>query len=231
MPNRVASLRLDVLTLDPEVQPRAVMAPGLIDDYAALMQDGHVFPPLVVFQDGSDYWLADGFHRVLAARQAGLTELEAEIRQGTRRDAMYYACGANQHGKGRNHADKERVVTRLLKDPEWRLMPFMHIARHCGVSAKFVRHLSTKLSWDDPKIAKPSERTVTRNGSTYTMQTSAIGHHVEVPAAVLLDPPTLAPVRPLVLIPDPPPVVDGNRPVFNKTNEMVERSSLSTIAR
>jgi hypothetical protein len=32
---------------------------------------GRNSPPVVVFYDGTSYWLADGFHRVKAAEQAG----------------------------------------------------------------------------------------------------------------------------------------------------------------
>jgi hypothetical protein len=35
-----------------------------------------------LFTDGRDYWLGDGFHRVLAARKARLTEIAAEVRFG-----------------------------------------------------------------------------------------------------------------------------------------------------
>ena len=55
------------------------------------------FPPVIVFREGDDYWLADGFHRVAARRQAGIRHIEAEIREGTKRDAVLYAAGANAH--------------------------------------------------------------------------------------------------------------------------------------
>ncbi len=38
-----------------------------VADYAADMASGAGFPPVVVYFDGTDYWLADGFHRVRAA--------------------------------------------------------------------------------------------------------------------------------------------------------------------
>lgn len=48
---------------------------------------GVVFPPIVFF-DGADYWLADGFHRLIAAEELGLTEFDADVREGTRRDPL-----------------------------------------------------------------------------------------------------------------------------------------------
>ena len=56
---------------------------------------GVVFPPVIVFHDGADYWLADGFQRLIAAEELGLTEFSADVREGTRRDAILYAVGAN----------------------------------------------------------------------------------------------------------------------------------------
>ena len=44
---------------------------------------GEKLPPVTVCFDGSDYWLRDGFHRVEAARQVGLGNIEAEIIPGT----------------------------------------------------------------------------------------------------------------------------------------------------
>src|SRR5437773_5756457 len=34
-----------------------------INDYAQSMNEGDIFPPIIVHYDGKDYWLTDGFHR------------------------------------------------------------------------------------------------------------------------------------------------------------------------
>lgn len=64
---KLASIRLDGGT-----QPRAELREDVIEDYAEAMRAGAVFPPVVVYFDGEAYWLADGFHRVKAARGAGV---------------------------------------------------------------------------------------------------------------------------------------------------------------
>src|SRR5262245_64572310 len=115
----ITTLHLDILLMDGDVQPRATMSTQWIHDYAGLYRDGQGLPPVTVFQDGDDYWLADGFHRVMAAREAGLTEIPADVREGTKRDAIWYACGSNLHGKTRTNEDKRRAVTRILEDAEW----------------------------------------------------------------------------------------------------------------
>ena len=75
----IANLRLDGGT-----QPRADMSQFTVDDYAASMSDGETFPAITVFHDGDAYWLADGFHRVAAAQQAGIETLKAIIKKGAR---------------------------------------------------------------------------------------------------------------------------------------------------
>src|SRR5262249_33580652 len=51
----------------------------------------------------------------------GHQQLRVEVRQGTRRDAVLHAVGANaSHGLRRTRADARRAVLLLLGDPEWR---------------------------------------------------------------------------------------------------------------
>jgi ParB-like chromosome segregation protein Spo0J len=65
--------------------------------YAELLGD---LPPVVAFGTDQGLLLADGWHRVAAARARGLDTIEAEIRQGTAHDALRYALtvGAKQRG-------------------------------------------------------------------------------------------------------------------------------------
>ena len=51
---------------DGGTQPRAEIWQDVVDDYAEQMTAGATFPPIVVFYDGTHYWLADGFHRLAA---------------------------------------------------------------------------------------------------------------------------------------------------------------------
>src|SRR5262245_39484791 len=73
------TLNSEVLRCDSDVQPRLALSEAHIREYAALLQEGHQLGTIVVFQDGHDYYLADGFHRVAAAKNIGLEELPAEI--------------------------------------------------------------------------------------------------------------------------------------------------------
>ena len=62
-------LDIDQIRTDGGTQPRAELLIETIEDYAEQMQRNAEFPPVVVFFDGKEYWLADGFHRLAAAKQ------------------------------------------------------------------------------------------------------------------------------------------------------------------
>ena len=49
-------------------------------------------PPVVVFETTEGLLLADGYHRVAAARRRGDETVVAELRKGSRRDALRYAA-------------------------------------------------------------------------------------------------------------------------------------------
>jgi ParB-like chromosome segregation protein Spo0J len=147
----------------------AGVAPAMVAEYAAAMRDGAAFPPVIVYHDGAAYHVADGFHRVAAARQANLEEIVAEVRDGTARDAILAAAGANAtHGVRRTNADKRHAIERLLADPEWRQWSDREIARACLVDHKSVARIRRELTGEIP-----SERSVTyrdRHGNVARMK-------------------------------------------------------------
>src|SRR5438067_1360425 len=96
-------------------------------------------PPVTVFFDDTVYWVADGFHRVealrtLKQRRPDITHVPVDLRQGSKRDAILFACGANaKHGKPLAYSEKRSAVQRLLADEEWSQWSNRAIARHVGV--------------------------------------------------------------------------------------------------
>ena len=167
-------LHYEMLRVDPEVQQRQALSEATIREYADLLKDGHDLGRIVVFEDtGNGYWLADGFHRVAAARQIGLEELPAVCYPGDQRAAILYACGANKHGVGRKPEDKRHAVLSLIQDQEWGQWSDNAIAKHCGVTQPFVSKLRRSLK---TVISETQLRTyTTRHGTTATMQTGRIG--------------------------------------------------------
>lgn len=171
---RAMKLRINKLRLDGGTQPRAVVDYATVEEYADAMQNGAEFPPVIVFYDGSEYWLADGFHRVHASMTAGFEEVFADVRQGTRRDAVLYSVGANAvHGMRRTNADKRRAVRTLLEDEEWAKWSNNKIAQQCAVSLDTVNRMRREIV---PLNESLSERTyVTKHGTVAQMNTENIG--------------------------------------------------------
>jgi predicted RNA-binding Zn-ribbon protein involved in translation (DUF1610 family) len=119
------------------------------------MADGAKFPPVVVFYDGAIYWLADGFHRVKAAEQAGTHEIACDLRQGTQQDAQWYSFGANKtNGLRRTNDDKHRAVKAALGHPNGAQLSNRQIAAHVGVDEGTVRNWREKLTAEIPQSPK-----------------------------------------------------------------------------
>jgi hypothetical protein len=144
---------------DGGAQMRIEMRPETVLDYAEEMLGGATFPPVVVFFDGTDYWLGDGFHRHAAAKKIERATIAAEVREGTARDAVLYGVGANAtHGLRRTQADKRRAVERLVTDPEWAQWSDRQIAKVAKVDHKTVAKIRRELAGEITKpAASPGE--------------------------------------------------------------------------
>ena len=119
---------------------------AIVAEYADRWSEGEHFPPITVFNHGDKYVLADGKHRLEAARSLGYLTIDCDVRSGTPRDALLYALGANvSHGLRRTNADKRHCVLIVLNDAEWGLKSDREIARMCGVSNTFVSNVRNEL--------------------------------------------------------------------------------------
>jgi hypothetical protein len=150
-------LKLAQIITTAGTQIRARIDGETVDQYAEAMQDAaNKFPTVVVFHDGSQYILADGFHRVMAATRNGFLDIEADVRKGTKSDALKFALSANtSHGLRRSNLDKRRSVELALA--EWPKLSDRELARICAVSDHFVgdvRPVSTAI-----RSQLPSTRT------------------------------------------------------------------------
>ena len=112
------SINLRSIRIDGGTQSRAELNHATVDEYSEAMAEGDTFPPIVVFFDGSSYWLADGFHRYFGADHAGMTEIQAEVLHGTQQDAQLFSFSVNAaHGLRRTNADKRKAVMGALQHP------------------------------------------------------------------------------------------------------------------
>jgi hypothetical protein len=173
-------IRIRNIRRDGGTQPRAQLDPETLDNYIQGLQEGTHFPPVTLFYDGENYWLADGFHRVRAHEELGQDNIMADVKAGTRREAILYSVGANAtHGLRRSNADKRRVVETLLNDPEWRQWSDREIASRCSVSHPLVGQIRQELfdknileTPSEPIPSAPESRLAQRGGDTYTVNIS-----------------------------------------------------------
>lgn len=194
------NLEIAKIRTDGGTQPRASLNFETVDDYFDAMEAGAKFPPVDVFYDGTDYWLADGFHRVRAASDTGRDHIAVTVHQGTVEDARWFSFGANKgHGLRRTNQDKQRAVQAALEHPKSAKLSDAKIAAHVGVHQTTVSDWRKRLE-SSQEILKIGQRTVTRNGTTYEQNISNIGRRAaieriearaESPAWVEMPPPTI----------------------------------------
>jgi hypothetical protein len=187
-------VEIEKVRIDGGTQPRVELNQDVVSEYAEMIRSGVGMPPVDVFHDGANYWLADGFHRFFAYRHADEMDIPATVHDGTVRDAILFSVGANAgHGLRRTNADKRKAVETLLKDDEWAKWSDREIARACGVGAPLVADVRRSIC--NP-ITDSEPRTVTRNGTTYQQNTANIGRKAEPPADTGPADPSAGPTEP-----------------------------------
>ena len=159
------------------LQVRCEINEAAVSDYAEAMSDGAEFPPIIVFGDGTRYYLADGFHRVASAKRLQREEISATVYEGGFADALRYALGANTlHGLRRTNADKQRALeiawerrNIVIPDPKGEdesgtptgLPSSRQLASVCGVSHELAHQFVQKSGVS--RIDTPSGKSVKAN--------------------------------------------------------------------
>jgi len=156
------NVKLDDIRIDGGTQTRAEINQETVNDYADAVLDGAKFPPVEIFFDGVDNWLADGFHRYHGHRKAEVKDISANVQPGTLEDALRFALGANQaNGLRRTNEDKRNCVKiALAKWPEW---SDRALAELCGVGNKFVGTVRSQVCLEHTSTPAP-EKPKTRKG-------------------------------------------------------------------
>ena len=145
--------KIKIADLDLSLQTRAGTDAETINTYAEAMADGAHFPEVTVFTDGTRYWLADGFHRVMAAKQNGKSTISADVRKGTEDDAVVFGGTANnKQGKRPTRADVQHFLQMVWERREaifGGTPTGGNMAEKCGVSRetgrKFVDEMLAKM--------------------------------------------------------------------------------------
>lgn len=108
---KTINVPIDSIRLDGGTQVRHALDLDRVAHYSERLDAGDSFPSLQTFFDGSDHWLADGFHRYHAYRKRKSTVVQVDSRPGTKQDALWYALAANKtNGLPMNNADKAKAI-------------------------------------------------------------------------------------------------------------------------
>lgn len=171
-------IEISKIKIDERTQARAELNQSIVAEYAEAYKSGANMPPVVLYFDGSAYWLADGYHRYFGAKLAGLDQIHEDITPGSLDDAILHSLGANEtHGLRRTNADKRKAVLTMLNHAVWKSWSSNEIAKRCAVHHSTVDEIRKSI------LRNPQDeiqsRTVERNGKTYRQNTSNIGKKQE----------------------------------------------------
>ena len=154
----VISLKLGDILLDedyqvrPKLHERAVKKYAVFYmDYKAAMDRGETtdFPLdlIIVWYDESRglYVLICGYHRIAAARRAGLTVMQVIVFRGTPDQAFQVALTDNtKHGEAMSNGDKKHAILKAL-DRYKGVKSLREIGRELGCSPSYISRLNREL--------------------------------------------------------------------------------------
>ena len=150
-------LKLSEIVTDAGTQVRVCMNEATVAEYAEALAEGAKFPPVVVFHDGNRYLAADGFHRIQAAVKTGMTDIECDIRQGNKAEALRYALGCNaHHGLRRTNADKRHAVELGVR--EFSDLSDKVLAEMCAVHHELVADVRKLNPTESVGLTSPPKR-------------------------------------------------------------------------
>jgi hypothetical protein len=166
----IVLLGLEQIVVDHQLQSRVNIDMEHQKYLSECVYRGDVPAPVVVFFDGETYLLADGFHRhgaytALAKADPGsFGQIRAEVRPGSRNDAMIFSAGANQKTLlPRSKEDKKKAVWMLMEFEDWRQKSFNSIARHTGIPRSKIFDLANEW-YATTGVQKPSAVAISGGG-------------------------------------------------------------------
>lgn len=147
-------LPLKDVVRDEDLQMRVAMSGDHIDSLKEALLDKVELPPIIVYSDGINYFLADGHHRYVAHVILGKQEILSEVREGGRQAALDYAFGANKENNAlpRTTKDKQRALTAAQKHhPK---LSERKLAELVGVSKSMVhRYIEDLKKWSNGPLS------------------------------------------------------------------------------
>ena len=105
----MADLSIDDLLRSSRVNPERHVDPERVDRYTGLIDE---MPPVTVFETPGGLLLADGYHRLAAARRLGRKTITATLIQGNDSDALRFATELAMRERGLTEEDVARAIRR-----------------------------------------------------------------------------------------------------------------------
>jgi hypothetical protein len=106
----VAQLSIEQLLGSPLVDPRRHLDVERVQRYAQMLDE---LPPVAVFRlEDRTLLLVDGYHRLAAAQKPGRTMIDADIREGTRADAVKFAADVAVRERGFSNEQAREAIKR-----------------------------------------------------------------------------------------------------------------------
>ena len=78
--------KLPIASINSTLKSSRHLIAEVVQRYVARFQQGDHIEPVTVYDDGTSFWLFDGFHRLKAATLFGRHEIDAEIIRGSFED-------------------------------------------------------------------------------------------------------------------------------------------------
>lgn len=169
------TLKITDIRIDGGTQPRKEINYDAVKNYAEAMREGDKFPPVTVFFDGAEYWLADGFHRYHAVKSNATSTIDVEVHQGSVDDAQEYSFGANNNkhrGLNMNTEDNKDIIRKMFYLPRYKDWTQSRIAKHVGVTEMFVSRVKSSM---EIKGESKTKKFVTKDGVEKEMNVANIG--------------------------------------------------------
>jgi hypothetical protein len=106
-------LRIADLLADAPIDPEAHLDASRVERYSRMLG---ALAPVVVFDTPEGLLLADGYHRLSAARGLGLETVEAEVHTGSQHDALRYAVRAGAEQRGISQEEAASYIERRARE-------------------------------------------------------------------------------------------------------------------
>jgi len=109
----IPHLRIADLLANAPIDPEAHLDARRVERYAQMLD---ALLPIVVFDTPEGLLLVDGYHRLAAARLRGSETVEAEVRSGSRHDALRYAAREDASQRGISPEEAASYIERHAHD-------------------------------------------------------------------------------------------------------------------